>query len=112
MNVAVVISRRNRVYQFEGDARSDVGEVGGSNQILSDLGAWPVGAAVRASAKYEIVPGSWRQTASGKWEFTAVNNRAVTEQEIEAAYKAGELPLRPGDSCPTKADGAYRPVWC
>lgn len=119
--VAMVISRRDRVRQDDADPHRTYGEVGGLGQYDSDRGLWPVGEAVRAKARYAIVAvdstvrrvyeiDQWAQRA-GKWEFTAVGGRELTAGEIAAAYRAGDLPLRPGDPCPTRRGGAYRPYW-
>ena len=120
--VAVVISRRDRVRADE-QGRS-YGEVGGAGQYDSDRSVWPIGKHVRELARYAIVavdgtvqrvyridPGGWHEVLPGKWEFNAVNGRECTAAEIDAAYAAGDLPLRPGDDCPTRAGGAYRPYW-
>lgn len=117
--MAVVISRRDRVRQDEADPQRTYGEVGGSGQYDSDRGVWPAGADVRANARYAIVAvdstvrrvyeiDGWAPRA-GKWEFTAAGGRELTVGEIETAYSAGDLPLRPGDDCPTRRGGAYRP---
>lgn len=119
--VAAVISRRNRVRRDPADPRGEYGEVGAPGQYDSDRRYWPVGAAVRAKARYAIVAvdstvrrvyeiDRW-QPKAGKWEFTAAGGRELTADEIEAAYSAGDLPLRPGDHCPTRRGGAYRPYW-
>lgn len=123
-NVAVVISRRDRVREYPGDRRVRVGEVGGPEQYDSDRGVWPIGKKVRAEAKYAIVavdgtvrriykvdPAGWREGEPNKWEFTAVGGRALDDEAIATAYMAGELPLCPGDDCPTRVGGAYRPHW-
>lgn len=117
--VAVVISRGGRVYE---DDRGPYGEVGGADQYRSDRGLWRIGKQVREEARYAIIavkgtvvrvyeldPYGWRQVMPGKWEFTAVGDRELTETEIAAACAAGNLPLRPRDDCPTRAGGAYRP---
>lgn len=118
--VAVVISRRNRVHHDPDDPRGSYGEVGGAGQYDSDRGGWPIGAEVREKATYAIVavdgtvervyridPAGWEQ-AGAKWCFTGA---LVAQEEIAAAYEAGSLPLRPGDSCPTRQGRAYRPHW-
>ncbi|MCX4885978.1 hypothetical protein [Streptomyces sp. NBC_00847] len=123
-NVAVVISRRDRVREYPDDARVRVGEVGGAEQYDSDRGIWPIGKKVRAEARYAIVavdgtvrriyeldPAGWREAEPNKWEFTAVRDRELDDKAIAAAYTAGELPLQPGDDCPTRVGGAYRPHW-
>lgn len=125
-NVAVVISRRDRVREHADDPRGRVGEVGGTAQYGSDRGIWPIGKKVRAEAKYAIVavdgtvrrvyalapgPDAWSDPEPNKWQFTAIEDREMNTEEIDAAYEAGELPLRPGDDCPTRAGGAYRPHW-
>lgn len=120
--VAVVISRRDRV-RADKQGRS-YGEVGGVGQYDSDRGVWPIGKRVRELARYGIVavdgavqrvyridPDGWHQVLPGKWEFSAVSSRECTAAEIDAACAAGDLPLRPGDDCPTRAGGAYRPHW-
>ncbi|MEU8665377.1 hypothetical protein [Streptomyces anulatus] len=117
-HIAVVISRRNRVYQDPDDPRGSYGEVGGTGQYDSDRGAWPIGAEVREKAEYAIVavdgtvervyridPGGWEPDGA-KWHFAGT---LLTQHEIAAAYAAGSLPLRPGDSCPTRQGRAYRP---
>ncbi|MFD5552261.1 hypothetical protein ACFWIA_00285 [Streptomyces sp. NPDC127068] len=122
--VAAVISRRGRVREDPADPRGAYGEVGDAGQYASDRGIWPIGKRVRAEAQYAIVavdglvrrvyeldPDGWSEVESSKWEFTAVGNRELTKDEIDAAYEAGNLPLRPGDDCPTRAGGAYRPHW-
>ncbi|MEU3706976.1 hypothetical protein AB0E82_32320 [Streptomyces anulatus] len=122
--VVVVISRRDRVREYPADSRVRVGEVGGPQQYDSDRGVWPAGRRVRAEARHAVVavdgvvrriyaldPDGWREAEPGKWEFTAVGGRELDAADIAAAYGAGELPLRPGDSCPTRAGGAYRPCW-
>jgi hypothetical protein len=119
--VAVVISRRDRV---RADGRGRYGEVGGVEQYRADRGLWPIGKRVRELARYAIVavdgtvqrvyrvkPDGWHEVTSNKWEFTAIGDRACTAAEIEAAHSARELPLRPGDDCPTRVGGAYRPHW-
>jgi hypothetical protein len=121
-HVAVVISRRDRV-RADDQGRS-YGEVGGVGQYDSDRRVWPVGEGVRELARYAIVavdstvqrvyridPDGWREVLPGKWEFSAIGGRECTTAEIDAAYAAGDLPLRPGDDCPTRAGGAYRPHW-
>jgi hypothetical protein len=119
--VAVVISRRDRVRQDEAVPHRAYGEVGGAGQYDSDRGGWAAGAAVRAQARYAIVAvdsivrrvyeiDRWDRWA-GKWRFTAVGGRELTASQIDAAYRAGDLPLRPGDECPTRRGGAYRPYW-
>ncbi|MCC9707304.1 hypothetical protein E4N62_19695 [Streptomyces sp. MNU76] len=123
-NVAVVISRRDRVREYPDDTRVRVGEVGGPEQYDSDRGVWPIGKKVRAEARYAIVavdgivrriyeldPAGWREAEPNKWEFTAVGGRELDVEAIATAYTAGELPLRPGDDCPTRVGGAYRPHW-
>ncbi|MGW1848778.1 hypothetical protein [Streptomyces sp. NPDC001966] len=123
-NVAVVISRRDRVREYAEDPRVRVGEVGGTEQYSSDRGRWPVGKQVRAEATYaivavdgtvrrvyEIAPGSWEEVEPRLWQFDAVGERKLTTKEIDTAYQAGRLPLKPGDDCPTRAGGAYRPHW-
>lgn len=122
--VAVVISRRDRVREYPDDPRTRVGEVGGDEQYESDRGMWPIGKTVRAKAQYAIVavdgtvrrvyaldPHGWSEPEPNKWQFTAVDGRELTEKETAAAYEAGELPLKPGDDCPTRVGGAYRPHW-
>lgn len=122
--VAVVISRRDRVREHPDDPRGRVGEVGGAEQYDNDRGIWPIGEKVRAEAKYavvavdgsvrrvyEIAPDSWEEVQPRLWQFDAVGDRALTAEEIDAAYGSGELPLRPSDDCPTRAGGAYRPHW-
>lgn len=122
--VAVVISRRDRVRHDADDPRGAYGEVGGDEQYDSDRGLWPVGKRVRAEAKYaivavdntvrriyEVAPDSWEEVQPRLWQFAAVGGRELAEQEIDAAYAAGKLPLRPGDDCLTRAGGAYRPHW-
>lgn len=119
-----MISRRARVHRNDDDARRYYGEVGGPDQYYSDRGAWPIGRAIRELARYAIVavdgtvqriyridPAGWEPALAGKWQFTAVGDRECTPEEIEAAHLAGDLPLRPGDSCPTRQGGAYRPHW-
>ncbi|NBH02875.1 hypothetical protein [Amycolatopsis sp. SID8362] len=123
-SVAVVISRRARVHHDGNDPRGRYGEVGGAEQYASDRGAWPVGKLVREMARYAIIAvdgtvariyrinhDGWQQTANGKWQFTAIGGRECTPEEINAAHAAEQLPLRLGDSCPTRAGGAYRPLW-
>ncbi|MFF3159549.1 hypothetical protein [Streptomyces sp. NPDC057910] len=44
-------------------------------------------------------------------KFTAAGEREMTPKQIDAAFAAGDLPMRPGDDCPTRAGGAYRPHW-
>ncbi|MEU9044535.1 MULTISPECIES: hypothetical protein [unclassified Kitasatospora] len=120
--VAVVISRRDRVRHDESDPRGSFGEVGGYEQYASDRGVWPIGAGVRAQAEFAIVavdgvvrrvyridPDGWREHSPRLWEFTAVGGVPLTPSEIRQAQLAGDLPLVPGDSCPTRAGGAYRP---
>jgi hypothetical protein len=120
--VAVVISRRDRVHD-DGQGRT-YGEVGGPSQYDSDRLEWRVGEDVRNLARYAIIavdgivqrvyqiaPEGWHQTSPGYWGFHAIGDRARTDTEIDAAYAAGDLPLRPGDDCPTRAGGAYRPHW-
>ena len=120
--VAGVISRRDRVHD-DGQGRS-YGEVGGNSQYDSDRQEWPVGKVVRGLARYWIVavdgtvqrvytidPGSWKPASPGKWGFRAIGDRECTAAEVNAAYAVGDLPLRPGDACPTRAGGAYRPYW-
>ncbi|MEU9048015.1 MULTISPECIES: hypothetical protein [unclassified Kitasatospora] len=122
--VAVVISRRDRVRMYPEDPRGRVGEVGGKDQYDIDRGIWPIGQKVRAEARYAIVavdsavrrvyeldPNGWREAEPNKWEFTAVGGHEMTPEQIEAAFAAGDLPMRPGDDCPTRAGGAYRPHW-
>jgi len=122
--VAVVISRRNRVREHADDPRGRVGEVGGDAQYDNDRGQWPVGRTVRAKARYavvavdgtvrrvyEIAPDSWEEAGPRLWRFAAVGDRALNAEEIDAAYRAGQLPLKPGDACPTRIGGAYRPHW-
>uniref|UniRef100_UPI00340EF3DE hypothetical protein n=1 Tax=Streptomyces lavendulocolor TaxID=67316 RepID=UPI00340EF3DE len=122
--VVVVISPRNRKHHDGDDPCGTYGEVGGDQQYQSDWGLWPVGKRVRADARYavvavndtvrriyEIVPDSWTEVRPRLWQFAAVSDRELSEQEIDAAYTAGELPLRPGDECFTRAGGAYRPHW-
>ena len=121
-HVAVVISRRDRVRAD--DQGNSYGEVGGADQYDSDRRVWPIGQRVRELARYAIIavdgtvqrvypidPGGWHEALPGKWEFTAISGRECTPAEIDAAYAAGDLPLRPGDDCPTRAGGAYRPHW-
>jgi cell division protein FtsZ len=121
-HVAIVISRRDRVRTGQQDLA--YGEVGGTGQYDSDRGVWPVGERVREMARYAIIAvdgtvrrvyridlDGWRQDSPGKWEFRAIRDRECTAAEIGAAYAAGDLPLRPGDECPTRAGGAYRPHW-
>ncbi|MFG2681275.1 hypothetical protein [Streptomyces sp. NPDC048392] len=123
-NVAVVISRRDRVREYADDPRGRVGEVGGTEQYDSDRGIWPVGKQVRAEARYAVIavdgtvrrvykiaPESWHEVEPRLWQFGAVGERELQPGEIDAAYKAGQLPLRPGDDCPTRIGGAYRPHW-
>ncbi|MBV7249293.1 hypothetical protein [Streptomyces sp. MW-W600-10] len=123
-SVAVLISRRDRVREYADDPRGRVGEVGGTEQYDSDRGIWPVGKRVRAEARYvivavdgtvrrvyEIAPDSWDEVEPRLWQFEAVNGRELTAEEIDAAYQAGRLPLKPGADCPTRAGGAYRPHW-
>ncbi|MFF2080576.1 hypothetical protein ACFVXG_38160 [Kitasatospora sp. NPDC058162] len=113
--VAVVISRRNRVH------RDGYGEVDGDGQYDMDRGAWPVGEEVRRKARYAViaVDGTVRRVYkitdgwepdqhSPKWHFTGT---LLDDPEIEAAHAAGDLPLKPGDSCPTQRGRAYRPHW-
>jgi hypothetical protein len=120
--VAVVISRRDRVRAD--DQGQSYGEVGGAGQYDSDRRVWPIGRHVRDLAHYAIVavdgivlrvyridPDGWHEALPGKWEFRAINDRECTATEINAAWAAGDLPLRPGDDCPTRAGGAYRPHW-
>ena len=120
--VAVVIARRARV-RDDGQGGS-YGEVGGPDQYDSDRRQWRIGSKVRELARYEIVgvdgtvervypidPDSWNEVSPGYWEFRAIGDRECTDAEIAAAYAAGELPLRPGDACPTRVGGAYRPHW-
>jgi len=117
---AGLVARRNCVYD-DGQGRL-YGEVGGAAQYDSDRRKWRAGKEVRQLAEYWIVgvdgtvervyriaPGSWRPAGPGYWEFRAVGDRKCTDAEIDAAYAAGDLPLRPGDPCPTRAGGAYRP---
>ncbi|MFZ2177724.1 MAG: hypothetical protein WAW17_27600 [Rhodococcus sp. (in: high G+C Gram-positive bacteria)] len=118
--VAVVISRRNRVYREDGRL---YGEVGGDAQYDADRQWFAVGAKVRSKAKYaiigvdgvtdriyEIEPDGWKQDEDGrKWSFVAKHGRPMTPTEIDAAGDA--LPLRPGDRCETRAGGSYRPLW-
>ena len=123
-NVAVVISRRDRVREYPDDTRVRVGEVGGPEQYDSDRGEWLIGKKVRAEAKYAIVavdgivrriyeldPAGWHEVEPNRWEFTAVGGRELDDEAITTAYTAGKLPLQPGDGCPTRAGGAYRPHW-
>jgi hypothetical protein len=120
--VAVVIARRARV-RDDGQGGS-YGEVGGPDQYDSDRRQWRIGSKVRELARYEIVgvdgtvervypidPDSWNEVGPGYWEFRAIGDRECTDAEIAAAYAAGDLPLRPGDACPTRVGGAYRPHW-
>ena len=58
-----------------------------------------------------IASGGWHEISPGYWGFRAIGDRVCTDTEIDAAYAAGDLPLRPGDDCPTRAGGAYRPHW-
>jgi hypothetical protein len=119
---AVVISRRDRIHN-DGQGRT-YGEVGGTSQYDSDRRVWRVGLDVRQTAEYSPVAvdgtvqrvyridrKSWHEVSPGYWEFRAVGDRKLTDAEIAAAYAAGDLPLRPGDACPTRAGGAYRPYW-
>lgn len=121
-HVAVVISRRDRV-RDDGQGGS-YGEVGGPGQYDSDRRQWRIGRKVRELARYGIIgvdgavervypidPGSWLEVSPGYWEFRAIGDRECTDAEIAAAYAAGDLPLRPGDDCPTRVGGAYRPHW-
>ncbi|RLU81976.1 hypothetical protein CTZ27_30900 [Streptomyces griseocarneus] len=123
-HVAVVISRRDRVREYADDPRVRVGEVGGAEQYDSDRGRFPVGKQVRAEATYaivavdgtvrrvyEIAPDSWEEVEPRLWRFEAVGKRELDDEEIETAYRAGTLPLKPGDDCPTRIGGAYRPHW-
>ena len=116
--VAVVISRRSRVHDDPADPRGRYGEVGGSGQYDSDRGDWFVGAAVRARARYAIIGvdgamrrgyriGSWAPSGA-KWQF---HGTALSPEEIEKLHEAGDIPLQIGDPCPTRAGGAYRPLW-
>jgi hypothetical protein len=120
--VAVVISRRDRV-RDDGQGRT-YGEVGGPGQYDSDRLEWRVGEDVRSLARYAIIAvdgivqrvypidtEGWREISPGYWAFRAIGDRVCTDAEIDAAYAAGDLPLRPGDDCPTRAGGAYRPHW-
>ncbi|MFD9685219.1 hypothetical protein ACFXPX_04960 [Kitasatospora sp. NPDC059146] len=120
--VAVVISRRDRVRHDESDPRGSFGEVGGQAQYASDRGVWPIGAGVRAEAEFAIVavdgvvrrvyridPDGWREHSSRLWEFTAFGDVPLTQTEIRQAQITGDLPLVPGDACPTRVGGAYRP---
>ncbi|MFE2414980.1 hypothetical protein ACFXDE_42315 [Kitasatospora sp. NPDC059408] len=113
--VAVVISRRNRVH------RDGYGEVGGKEQYDADRGAWPVGEEVRRKARYAVIAvdgavrrvykitGEWEpDPTSPKWHFAGT---LLTDLEIDAAHDAGDLPLKPGDPCPTQRGRAYRPHW-
>lgn len=117
--VAVVISRRNRIYVSEDGTR--YGEVGGSEQYDADRRWFTVGAAVRNTAQYAIIAvdgivtrtyeidsNSWIEQ-NGKWSYSAVHKRPMLDSEIDAAGDA--LPLRPGDRCDTRAGGSYRPMW-
>lgn len=119
---AGTVSRRDRIHD-DGQGRT-YGEVGGTSQYDSDRRVFRVGREVRQLAEYWIVAvdgtvrrvyridqGTWRQVSPGYWEFRAVGNRECTDAEIDAAYAAGDLPLRRGDACPTRAGGAYRPYW-
>jgi hypothetical protein len=114
--VAVVISRCARIYRNDDDVRRYYGEVGGPDQYDSDRGAWPIGKAIRELARYAIVavdgtvqriyridPARWEPALAGKWQFTAVGNRECAPEEIEAAYSAGDLPLRPWRQLPHMA---------
>ncbi|MEY9968336.1 hypothetical protein ABIA33_006420 [Streptacidiphilus sp. MAP12-16] len=122
--VAVVISRRDRVREYPDDPRGRVGEVGGIGQYDSDRGVWPIGAKVRAEARYAIVAvegtvrrvyaiasASWEEVEPRLWQFAAVGDRQLTAKEIAAAHQTFDLPLQPGDECPTRVGGAYRPHW-
>lgn len=113
--VAVVISRRNRIHH------DGYGEVGGDDQYDADRGAWPVGEEVRRKARYaviavdgivqrvyEITDGWEPDQHSPKWHF---RGKLLDDPEIAAAHDAGDLPLTPGDSCPTQRGRAYRPHW-
>ena len=116
--VAVVISRRSRVHYDQADPRGRYGEVGGTGQYDSDRGDWPVGSAVRDKARHAIigVDGEARRAyqldgwarSGAKWQFTG---KALSPERVRELYDAGELPLRIGDPCPTRAGGAYRPLW-
>ena len=120
--VAVVISRRDRV-RDDGQGRT-YGEVGGASQYDSDRREWRVGEDVRTLARYAIIavdgivqrvypidPEGWDEISPGYWEFRAIGDSVCTDTEIDDAYAAGDLPLRPSDDCPTRAGGAYRPHW-
>ena len=117
---AGLVSRRDRVHD-DGQGRI-YGEVGGTSQYDSDRRVWRAGRKVRQLAEYWIVGvdgtvrrvypidrASWHQVSPGYWEFRAVGNRECTAAEIDAAYASGDLPLRPGDACPTRPHGAYLP---
>ena len=121
-NVAIVVSRRNRVHYGPDGA---YGEVGGPGQYDADRGVYRIGEDVRELARYVIIavdgtvrrvyqidPDGWTDEGHpGYWEFHALGGGECTPAEIDAACAAGELPLRPGDDCPTRAGGAYRPYW-
>jgi hypothetical protein len=122
MRCAGVASRRDRTHD-DGNGRI-YGETDGPGQYDSDRMEWRVGREVRQLAEYWIVAvdgtvrrvyridrKSWHEVSPGYWEFRAVGDRELTDAEIAAAYAAGDLPLRPGDACPTRAGGAYRPYW-
>ncbi len=47
--------------------------------------------------------------SGAKWQFDGT--LLSPEEEVEKLYEAGDLPLRIGDPCPTRAGGAYRPLW-
>lgn len=116
--VAAVISRRSRVHHDPADPRGSYGEVGGSGQYDSDRGDWGAGADVRARAQYAIigVDGAVRRVyridgwapSGAKWKFDGM---LLPPEDVEELHEAGDLPVRIGDPCPTRAGGAYRPLW-
>ncbi|MEU4342156.1 hypothetical protein AB0H00_12970 [Nocardia sp. NPDC023852] len=124
MKAAVVIFRPDSSYEFVDDSGRSFGEVGVPDQYDSDRGWWLIGKEVRARARYAVVgvngtvqrvyeidADSWIRSENGKWQFRAVDDRPLTEEEIPAAYATGYLPLVPGNSCQTHPRAAYRPHW-
>lgn len=125
MRLAAMRSARSgspRTVGWQSD--TSYGEVGGPNQYGFDRLEWRVGEVVRNLARYAIIavngivrrvyqisPEGWHETSPGYWESHAIGDRVCTDTEINAAYAAGLLPLRPGDDCPARAGGAYRPHW-
>jgi hypothetical protein len=116
--VAIVVSRRSRVHYDPADPRGRYGEVGGPDQYDSDRGDWLVGVAVRDRARHAIIGvdgaarrfyriDSWEKSGA-KWKFTGT---ALSPEEVEKLHETGDLPLQIGDPCPTRAGGAYRPLW-